>query len=204
MEKNEMETVSQETCVNTFKTEKEDINTRMQKALDLIARGMGIEKACREARISTKTFYKLKSQPEWAEKYENARKMGFVASGVELEKAEELAKMEKEGIRIEKPHLEKAIEPSFYRFLIDEQGEKRINHELDEIFTCMEKAFEIVQDGKSRPFWNLWDLPQRFEQLYDMLWAIQNSLNRIKQVLELFEKAKQEEQTQEPYPQSPG
>jgi len=103
----------------------EDINTRMEKALELIAQGMSIEKACRQARISTKTFYKLKDLPQWAEKYMKAREKGLTASGVELEKAIELAELEKSGARVEKPHVPKPPQPPPPSLFLLEKEEKK-------------------------------------------------------------------------------
>jgi len=124
----------------------EDVNTKMEKAIELIAQGMSIEKACRQARISTKTFYKLKDLPQWAEKYRKAREKGLVASGVRLEKAIELAEIEKSGVRVEKPHVPRPPEPPPPSLFLLEKEEKKMSNEVkqEDFFPARGEAEETL------------------------------------------------------------
>jgi hypothetical protein len=169
----------------------ESIEARMRKALEYIAQGMGIEKACHQAGISTTTFYKLKSKEEWQKEYLNARMKGIAACGKDIEEAKRMVELEKEGARIEKPHTFSIRKDTFSPLFLLEEGEKGMSNAFEQAYNALEKAFEIVNSGKNTPFWELFTLPDKFQQLYDLLWEIQHALNEIDKNLPLIKQALQ-------------
>jgi len=155
-------------------------------ALENIAKGMGIEKACHQAGIGISTFYRLKNKEEWRELYEKARMQGLTASGMEIEKAQRMLEFEKEGFRIEKPHSFPQPERSFPPAFLFEEGWKRISNELEQVFLSLEKAFDIVEKGKEPVFFDVVGKSADMQKLYDLLWEIQHSMNRIKRFFEIL------------------
>jgi hypothetical protein len=150
----------------------EDLDTRMQEALKLIAEGYGIEKACHKAGISTKTFYKLKKEEKWREKYFSAREIGLKMSGISPEKAEEMIELHKNGVRIEKRHQKNVSENDFDLIFLAEKCGKGISNETERIYEKLGKCREIVENAFKNPFSFIFYLFRELETLNSLLQEI--------------------------------
>jgi len=149
---------------------------RFKKAIELIEKGIGIERACHEAGISTATFYKLKESEPYSTMFKNAREKALKMQGERQQKYTELLQ---EGIKIKEELFHEPGEKTFRlgeRTFLTQEGRKRMDHARVQVFSFLSEIEKKVDEIARLTFFDWWKGPFIAKEITSLLFELRRNL----------------------------